>query len=183
MAFLAAAGAALGPLKAIGAVASAASALGQFQAGQARAKQQEIQAKQAELQGRQRALQYRQQGVQILRNTRENISTVTARGAAGGINPYSGTPVSLKQYAEATGTEESYLSRENAVLSEVSGEINRQQYRSAASQARRQGYMNAIGTIGTSAATLGSIGGPQTPGTQVSNVATTSQLTNMSFLR
>jgi hypothetical protein len=182
MAFLAAAGAALGPLKAIGAAASAVSAIGQIQAGKAREQALEQQGKQAELRGKQQALQYRQQGVQILRNTRQNISTVTARAAAGGINPYSGTPVSLKQYARATGAEESYLARENAVLARVSGEINRQQYNSAASQARRQGYMNAIGTVGTAAATLGSIGGPGAGATQAGTGATASQMTNMTFL-
>jgi len=182
MAFLAAAGAALGPLKALGAVASAASAIGQIQAGKAREQALEVQGKQAELRGKQQALQYRQQGVQMLRNTRQNISTVTARAAAGSINPYSGTPVSLKQYAEATGAEESYLSRENAVLARVGGEINREQYNSAASQARRQGYMNAIGTVGTAAVTLGSLGGPGAGTTQAGTTATSGQLTSMSFL-
>jgi hypothetical protein len=159
MAFAAALGS-LSTLQAVGAAASAVSAIGQIQAGRQQARAYEAQAKQAELQGKQRELQYRQQGVQILRDTRQNISTVTARAAAGGLAPYSGTPDSLKLYAQATGTEESYLARENAELARVAGEINSQQYQSAASQARRQGFMNAVGTIGGAAMQIGSIGGP-----------------------
>jgi len=159
MAFAAALGS-LSTLQAVGAAASAVSAIGQIQAGRQQARAYQAQAKQAELQGKQRELQYRQQGVQILRDTRQNISTVTARAAAGGLDPYSGTPSSLKMYAQATGSEESYLARENAELGRISGQVNAQQYRSAASQARRQGFMNAIGTVAGTAMQLGSIGGP-----------------------
>jgi hypothetical protein len=147
-------------LKILGAVASGISAVSQIQAGRAQARAQEAQAKQAELLGKQKELQYRQQGVQILRNTRENISTVTARAAAGGLDPYSGTPDSLKMYARSTGAEESYLARENGQLAMITGDINAQQYRSAAAQSRRQGFMNAIGTVATSAFQMQAIGGP-----------------------
>lgn len=157
----------------VGLALSAASAVGQIQAGRARARAYETQAKAAELQGRRQALKYQQDGIQVLRNTRQNISTVTARAAAGGIAPYSGTPRSLQLYAQSTGTEEFYLTRENAQLAEVTGDINRQQFESAASQARRQGFMNAVGTLGQAAFTVGSIGTTPTSATNASGLSQT----------
>ena len=173
MAFLAAAAGGLSSLQMVGLAASAVSAVGQIQAGRARARAYETQAQRAELEGRRQALQYQQQGIQVLRRTRQNLSAVTARAAAGGLAPYSGTPRSLQLYAQSTGAEEFYLTRENAQLAEVTGEINRQQYQSAASQARRQGFMNAIGTVGQAAFTVGSLGGPDTTAATASGLSPT----------
>jgi len=138
---------------------SAVSAIGQMQAGRQQARAYRAQAKQEELKGKQAELQYRQQGLEVLRRTRQNIATVTARAAAGGLSPYSGSPQSLRNYAAATGTEEFYLAQENAQLAQITGEVNSQQYRMAASQARRQGFYNAVGTLGTAAAGIGQLGG------------------------
>lgn len=143
-----------------GMILSGISAVSQIQAGRQQARAYEAQARQEELKGKQAELQYRQQGLEVLRRTRSTMSTVTARAAAGGLNPYSGSPQSLKNYASATGTEEFYLSRENAQLALVTGEINAQQNRMAASQARRQGMIGAIGTLASAGMTYGQIGGP-----------------------
>lgn len=160
MAFVAAATAGMSTLQIASAALSAVSAVGQMQAGRQQARAYQAQAKQAELKGKQAELQYRQQGLEILRRTRQNISTVTARASAGGMDPYSGSSQSLRNYAAATGAEEFYLSRENAALAQITGEVNAQQYRMAASQARRQGFYNAVGTLGMTAANIGSLGGP-----------------------
>ena len=160
MGFLAAAAAGASTLQLVGAAFSAVSAISQMQAGRQQARAYQAQAKQEELKGKQAELQYRQQGLEVLRRTRQNMSTVTARAAAGGLNPYTGSPQSLKNYASATGTEEFYLSRENAQLALITGDINAQQNRMAASQARRQGFISAVGTLGSAALTMGSIGGP-----------------------
>ena len=102
-----------------------------------------------------------------MRRTRANLSTVSARAAAGGLDPYSGSPQGLRNYAAATGTEEFYLTQENAALAQITGEVNAQQYRMAASQARRQGFYNAIGTAGMAVASYGTLGGAGTVGTKV----------------
>jgi len=184
MAFAAAAVAGASGLQLLGAAATAVSAFSQIQAGRDQARALRAQAKQQELQAKQRELQYRQQGVRVLERTRQNISTVTARAASGGLDPYSGTPQSLRMYARQTGTEESYLARENAQLALIGGEINAQQSRAAASQARRQGFYNAIGTVAQGAFTMQSIGG--LGGGATAPVAgggpTYQQMSNMSFL-
>ena len=130
-----------------------------MQAGRQQARAYQAQAKQSELQGKQAELQYRQQGIEVLRRVRANISSVTARAAAGGLNPYSGSSQSLRNYAAATGAEEFYLSQENAALAQITGDMNAQQYRMAASQARRQGFYNAVGTLGMAATSIGQLGG------------------------
>lgn len=155
MAFMAA----LGPLQMLAAGASAVSALGSIAAGRAQAASYRAQAKQAEIKGTQEALQYRQQGVEVLQRMNQNLATVNARAAAGSLDPFSGSPQSLKDYAAATGTEEYYLTEENAALSMATAEINSEQYRNAASQAARQGWINAISTVGTTAMTMGQMGG------------------------
>lgn len=159
MAFLAAAAAGASTLQLVGAAFSAVSAISQMQAGRQQARAYQAQAKQAELRGKQAELQYRQQGIEVLRRTRQNLSTVTARAAAGGLDPYSGSPQSLRNYAAATGAEEFYLAQENAQLAQITGEVNAAQYRSAASQARRQGFMSAARSLGSATFTMGGIGG------------------------
>ena len=143
----------------IGAIASGVSAIQQVQAGRAQAAAYRSQAKQEELKGKQSELQYRQRGVETLRGVRQNISAVTARAAAGSMDPYSGSPLSLKNYAVKTGYDEYYLDQENAALALAIGEVNRDQNLAAAQQARRQGVMSAITTLGTTAMTMGAIGG------------------------
>ena len=165
MAFVAAATAGMSTLQIASAALSAVSAVGQIQAGRQQAKAYQAQAKQEQLRGKQAELQYRQQGLEVLRRTRQNISAVTARAASGGMDPYSGSSQSLRNYAAATGAEEFYLAQENAALAQITGEVNAQQYRMAASQARRQGFYNAVGTAGMAVASYGSLGGASTPGT------------------
>lgn len=160
MAFMAAAAAGMSTLQLIGAGLSAVSAIQSIQAGRAQAASYRAQAKQEELKGKQAALQYRQRGVETLRNINRNISAVTAKAAAGDIDPYSGSPLSLKNYARKAGAEEYYLDQENASLALVTGEMNRDQSLMAARQARRQGFYNAVGTLSTTALTLGGLGGP-----------------------
>lgn len=160
MGWLAAATAGMSTLQVVGTALSAVSSIQQIQAGRQQARAYQAQAKQEELKGRRDALAYRQQGVEVLKKIRENTATVTARAAAGGLNPYSGSPQSLKNYAAKEGIGEFYLAQENAELALVIGDANAQQARMAASQARRQGIYSAIGTLGSAAMTVGSLGGP-----------------------
>lgn len=144
---------------AIGVAGSALSAVGQVQAGKAQAQAYQAQAKQAEIQGRQQALQYRQQGVESLRRLRENISATRARAAGSGLDPFSGTPQSFERYALRLGTEEYNVAKENAALSADAGVQQAAQYNMAASQARRQGYVGAIGALGSMSFQVDQAGG------------------------
>lgn len=142
----------------IGAIASGVSAVAQIQAGKAQAKAYRNQAKQAELQGRQEAIKYQQQGVAVLRRLRENISATRARAAGAGLDPFAGTPASFQRYALRQGTEEYVIANENAVLANIAGEQQAYQYNVAASQARRQGYIGAMSSLGGAAMGLSQSG-------------------------
>ncbi len=144
---------------AIGVASSVIGAAGQIQAGKDQARAYEAQAKQAEIQGKQQALQYRQQGLQTLRRLRENISATRARASAAGLDPTSGTPASFERYALRLGREEYQTARENAVLSNESGVQQAAQYSMAASQAKRQGYIGAAGSLGSMAFQVDQAGG------------------------
>ena len=137
------------PKMALAVAGSALSAVGQIQAGKAQAKAYEAQAKQAEIQGKQKALEYKQEGLQTLRRLRQNVSATRARASAAGLNPTSGTPASFERYAMRVGREEFGATRENAILAAEAGVQQAAQYNSAASQAKRQGYIGAIGTLGS----------------------------------
>jgi len=143
----------------IGAIASGVSAVAQIQAGKAQAKAYQAQAKQAELQGRQQAIQYQQQGVAVLRRIRENVSATRARASAAGLDPFAGTPASFQRFALQQGYQEYQISKENAVLAEIGGEQQAYQYQAAASQARRQGYIGALSSLGGAAMGISQAGG------------------------
>lgn len=151
--------AALGTMSQIGLALSAVSAVGQIQAGRAQARAYQRQAEIAKLQAKRTEIQHKQQGVEVLRRLRQNLSTVNARAAAGGLDPYSGTPQGIKDYGTRMGTEEFYLTQENAALALVTGDLNAAQYNTAAAQARRQGFYSAVGTMASSLAMAGTIGG------------------------
>jgi hypothetical protein len=163
MAFVAAAAAGMSTLQMVGMAFSAVSAIGQIQAGRQKAAEYRAQAKQEELKAGQASIQHLQQGVATLRRVRSNMSTVNARAAAGGLDPYSGSPAALKQYAQKAGTEEFYLTQENSQLALITGEMNSAQYNMAATQAKRQGYFNAAGSMASAFMTVGSIGTPAQP--------------------
>lgn len=139
--------------------AAAVGALGSISAGRAQAASYRAQAKQAEIKGKQDELQYRQQGVDVLQRMNQTLASVNARAASGSLDPFSGSPQSLRNYAAATGTEEYYLTEENAALAMATAEINSQQLRNAATQANRQGWINAISMVGSTAMGMGQMGG------------------------
>lgn len=172
MAFLApiaagVAGAANGAASAIGGISTAlgligtvVSAVGQISAANAQAQSYQLAATQAMIEGNARALEYRRQGNQVLRKVLETNATINARGAAGGIDPFSGSAGALSAYAFAEGEDEFTLATENAQMSILGGQANAASYRSAAASARQMGLINAAGTVIGGLAQASRIGGP-----------------------
>lgn len=153
----------------IGMALSAVSAVAQIKAGQAAARAYRQQAERAKLEGRQQALEYKRKGVQVLRNIRATAATINARAAAGNTDPFSGSALSVRGFAMKAGTEDFYATRENALFAETNGILQAGEYNRAASQAKRQGFIAAIGTIGTGMMSYASIGAA--PTTQVGGFA------------
>jgi hypothetical protein len=118
-----------------------------------------MQARQAVVKGKQDELKYKQQGLEVLKKTNATMASVTARAAAGGMDAYSGSPQALRQYARATGTEEYYLTEENAILQDAVAKINETQFMMAAKNAKWQGMVGAVTTLAMGTAQAMQMGG------------------------
>ena len=128
-------------------------------AARAQAKGYAAQATMARMQGAQEALKYKQQGVQVLDNILRTQSAVTARAAAGGIDPFSGSAGALNQYAMAKGAEELYTTREGQVIAKRGGEMKAGQLMSAAKSSMTQGLVGAATAFAGAYSTQSLIGG------------------------
>lgn len=143
-----------GALMAIGGLQAFAS----LQAAQAQAKGLAAQASMARLQGRQEALKYKQQGVAVLDNIIRTKAAINARKAAGNVDPFSGSGLSLMNFAQATGTREYAMTENNALIALRGGEMQAGQYMTQATATMRAGMLQGIGAIGQAYATTQLIG-------------------------
>lgn len=145
MAFLAAA---LPAIQAVGAVFSAVSAI---QAGSAQARSMRLQAAQAELQGRQNALNYNRQALQVLERQDRLAGTIRARAAAAGVDPFTGSPLTMQQVNAFTAGREAQIAQENAQMAIYGGLAQSQSLQAAASMAQQQAMAGAFLNLGQAA--------------------------------
>lgn len=157
MAFLAAA---LPAIQAAGAVLSAVSAI---QAGRAQAQSMRLQAAQAQLQGRQNALAYNRQAMQVLERQERLAGTIRARAAAAGVDPFTGSPLTMQQFNALAAGREAQIAQENAQMAIYGGLAQSQSLQAAASMAQQQATTGALVNLATAAAGMSKTA---TPGTQ-----------------
>ena len=131
-------------------VAGGLQAVSSIQQGKYQKAMYDIKGKQAVLQGRQNALNYSNQALNVLKDQRRMASTLIARGAAGGIDPFSGSPMSVDQWNAFKAGDEYNLGLENADMALASGlaksqmfEAQSASYIAAGKQAMRQAYISA----------------------------------------
>ena len=145
-------------------VLAGVSAFAQVKAGQEQKKAFYSQARFKELEGRIEAVKAKEQGIRALENTRRALASVNASARAGGLEPTIGTPVDIGTFnIIKPGTTDFFTARDNASLALSSAKAQAEDLRFAGREAKKQGYLSALGTIGTSFANMASIGGP--PGT------------------
>ncbi len=122
----------------------------QKQASQLQASRLAIQAEQAKLQGRQNALNYNNQANQVFERQQQLAATARARAAAAGIDPLTGSPMSIQQADALRAGREFQISKENAELALSAGFAASQDLRAASAIAggysTTSGYLSAIGT-------------------------------------
>ena len=133
------------------------SALGQISAGAAQKRQYQMQAEQAELRGRSEAIAYKQQGSDALRNLNETLAAIISRSAAGGVDPTSGSAVTLQQYALSEGARESQIAQDNAIMALGQASTQAGIYQSAGRAAQLSSYVSAAGTLGQGAYRYGQL--------------------------
>lgn len=108
-----------------------------------------IQAQQAELQGRQGALNYNKQAIAVLDRQEQIRGAIRARAAAGGVNPDTGSPMTLQEIGAEKAGVEFGMAKENAELAIYGGLAQSQSLQSGARAAEALGTMNALATAGT----------------------------------
>jgi hypothetical protein len=136
------------------------SAVSSIKQGQFQQAMYNLQAKQAELQGRQNALNYSNQALDVLQNQRRMAGTLVARSAAAGIDPFSGSPMTVDQWNAFQAGEEYNLGLENADMAIAGGLAQSQSLQSAGKQAMQSAYLNAAISVASSFATYGELSTP-----------------------
>lgn len=117
------------------------SAVSSIYQGQQQAEAYRLQSQQAALKGRQDALQYNRRAFQTLQANDRLRSALIARAAAGGVDPFTGSPMSLSQANDMAAYEEARIDRENAEMALYGGLGQSQALQAAASTAETYGLL------------------------------------------
>ena len=133
------------------------SAVGTLAAGAAQKRQYGLQAEQADLRGRSEAIAYKQQGANALRNLNETLAAIISRAGAGGVDPGSGSALTLQRFALAEGAREKSIAQDNEALALCQSSMQAGIYRSAGRSAQLNSYVSAAGTIGSGAYRYGQV--------------------------
>jgi hypothetical protein len=120
------------------------SAVSSILQGHAQSTAYRLQASQAELQGRQNALNYNRQAYQLLERQQRLASTIRARAVAGGVDPLSGSPLTVEQSNAYRAGNEMQILSENAQLAMSGGLATSQSLQSASAQT--YGLFSGIGS-------------------------------------
>jgi hypothetical protein len=123
---------------------NAFSAISSFAQADAQSQYYRLQGSQAELQGRQNALNYNRQAYQLLERQQRLASTVRARAVAGGVDPLSGSAMTVEQSNAYRAGNEIQILNENAQLALSGGLAISQSFNAAASSAEDFGLMSGI---------------------------------------
>jgi hypothetical protein len=124
---------------------NAISAFSSFAQGSAQADYYRLQAGQAELQGRQNALNYNRQAYQLLERQERMRGTLIARAVAGGVDPMSGSPMTVAQSNAYRAGNEMQILEENAQLAMSGGLAQSQSLRAAAATSEEMGWLTGAG--------------------------------------
>ena len=136
-AYLATAGTAAN-LQLAGTVLSTVSGIAQ---SQQQAEAMRLEATQKALQGRQNALNYNRQALQIYERQQRLAATARARAVAGGVDPLSGSALTVQQVDAIYASKEAAIARENAEMAISGGLAQSQSLRSAAAATEAYGMV------------------------------------------
>ena len=142
---------------------SVAVAYSQIKQGEDAKKAYYGQAKYRELEGRVEAVKAKEQGTKALEATRRALASVNATAFAGGLEPTIGTPnnIAINDVIKP-GTSDFFTARTNASLALSSAKAQAEDLRFAGRQAKKAGYISALGTLGSAFGNMASMGGPGT---------------------
>jgi hypothetical protein len=145
--------------------AISAQAISTIQGGQAQAQAMRLQARQSELQGRQNALAYNRQAIQVFERQQRLAGTIRARAAAAGVDPLTGSPMTMDQVNALAAGREMEIARENAEMAIYGGLAQSQSLQAAASFTQRQAITSALTNAALQAYGMSRTATPSAPGT------------------
>ncbi len=122
-------------------LSSGVSALSQVYQGQQQRDAYRLQSQQAALKGRQDALRYNRRAVDTMKANMSLEASLRARAAAGGVDPFSGSSLSLAQANDIAAYEEVRIDQENAQMSLYGGLAQSQSLQVAAATANTYGML------------------------------------------
>lgn len=122
-------------------LSSGVSALSQVYQGQQQRDAYRLQSQQASLKGRQDALRYNRRAVDTMKANMSLEASLRARAAAGGVDPFSGSSLSLAQANDIAAYEEVRIDQENAQMSLYGGLAQSQSLQVAAATANTYGML------------------------------------------
>jgi hypothetical protein len=141
---------------------SALSAVSSVASSQQQADAYRLQASQAELQGRQGALNYNRQAFQLFERQQRLAGTIRARAVAGGVDPLTGSPLSVEQSNAYRAGNEMQILSENAGLALSGGLAVSQSLREAANTTENIGLLKGAGMAALGYGTYGTTKLPKT---------------------
>lgn len=156
-----------------GLVLAGVSAYAQIKQGEATKKAMYNQAEHKRLEGRVESVKAKQQGIQVLKATNQALASVNAVAYSGGLEPNIGTPQDIGTFGILNpGMNDFLTSKDNEFLAISSANAQAEDLRFAGRQAKKQGYIGALSTMGSAMISYGTIGSAPagtTTGTQTAS--------------
>lgn len=156
----------------VGAIGSLKQGSAQKAMYDAQAAQTMVQARSNVIKSRAEALKYKQEGVRTLDKIRKTIATVGTRGAAGSIDPFSGSTGNLQVNIFDQGfrdfsinKDNTDIARANMTIIQKSAEYQAGIYRAAGKQAKQNAMFEAVTQVAMAGAFYGMNFGGATPTT------------------
>ena len=131
-------------MQAIAIAAAVVSAYSSYQTGVSEKARYNLQAKQATVEGERKAIQYQQRSNDILRRLESTNASLAARGYAGGVNPFSGSPDIVRAANETAAGREYSIMLADADAAMRGGRFQAEVYTQAGQTAYRQGVFSAV---------------------------------------
>jgi len=148
-------------MEAVAIAATVLSAFSSYQQGVTAKSEYQIKAKIANVEGERKAVQYQQRSNDILRKLISTNASLAARGYAGGIDPFSGSPDIVRAANETSAGREYSIMLADSDAALRGGKLQAEIYETAGQTAYRQGVLNATTKLVSGAAQ--SFGGKQSP--------------------
>ncbi len=168
----------MSPWTIVAVVASIGKSYATYQQGMAQKAYYDSQADITRLQYKQKEIEAKEDGVKVLKKANEDISTIIAKAASGGMLTNEGSALLATTLSLSSGVEDFNVAQINQELMQNLGIIEYTNLKNAGKFAKKAGIMGAIFGLGTDIGTIGSAGGFSKPPTTNTTTTSTTDITS-----